>query len=377
MPSMKRHKTKYPGVFYIEGKSTGSKRKERIFYIMYRKDGKKIEEKAGRQFRDSMTPEKASKLLTRCIEGKRLSQRRVRQNTMGMEEKYKLSNNGKEREPLINVRIEEKWHKFMESAEEGFVLYDSELRLLELNDAALNILPPGTERENIIGKRLPEFLPGIEKTDLEKTFFKVLRTGKPFFYDGHYSPYEFKKNARTNVKAFKVGNDLGLIVTDITNYKQTENDLRERESELALKNIKLEEANVALKVLLTRREEDKSELEEKVILNMEGLAAPLIEKLRMTRLSDKQTAYVDALESNMKEIISPLARSLSSKYLKLTPSEIQVANLVKQGNTSKEIANLLNLSTQTIDFHRKSIRKKLGINNKKASLRTHLLSIQE
>ena len=189
-------------------------------------------------------------------------------------------------------------------------------------------------------------------------------------------PYEYKKNARTNLKAFTVGNDLGLIITDITNYKETERELRKRESELALKNIKLEEANVALKVLLTRREEDKAELEEKVILNIKELAEPLIEKLKKTQLSDKQKAYVDALESNLNDIISPLARNLSYKYLNLTPSEIQIANLVKQGKTSKEIANLLGLSTRTIDYHRKGIRKKLGINNKKTSLRTHLLSIQ-
>ena len=64
------------------------------------------------------------------------------------------------------------------------------------------------------------------------------------------------------------------------------------------------------------------------------------------------------------------------KYLKFTPSEIQVSNLIKQGQTTKEIADYLNLSPRTVDFHRNKIRKKLGLNNEKANLRTHLLTIQ-
>lgn len=69
MPSMKRIKTKYPGVFYIEGASIGSsKKKERIFYIVYRRDGKLIEEKAGRQFQDDMTPARASQIRTKRIQ---------------------------------------------------------------------------------------------------------------------------------------------------------------------------------------------------------------------------------------------------------------------------------------------------------------------
>ena len=78
MPAKKRHKTRYPGVFYIEGKSAGSRKTERIYYIMYRKDGRKIEERAGRQFKDGMTAAKAARIRIECIEGKRLSPRERR-----------------------------------------------------------------------------------------------------------------------------------------------------------------------------------------------------------------------------------------------------------------------------------------------------------
>jgi DNA-binding CsgD family transcriptional regulator len=92
-------------------------------------------------------------------------------------------------------------------------------------------------------------------------------------------------------------------------------------------------------------------------------------------LPEKEKAFVNIVESNLKDIMSPFARSLSSKYLGLTPSEIQVANLIKQGKTTKDIAELMNLSPRTIEFHRDNIRNKLDIKNKKVNLRTHLLSL--
>ena len=162
---------------------------------------------------------------------------------------------------------------------------------------------------------------------------------------------------------------------EIAERKRIEKELKERGKELEEKTRNLEEVNTALRVLLKRREEDKDELEEKVLFNMRELVAPCLEKLKKSRLDDKQKQYTNILESNLNDIISPFSQRLSSRYLKLTPTEIQVANLIKHGKTTKEIAEFLNLSSQTIEFHRKNIREKIGIKNKRANLRTHLLSI--
>ena len=155
-----------------------------------------------------------------------------------------------------------------------------------------------------------------------------------------------------------------------------EQRVEERTQELRLKSESLEEMNTALKVLLKKREEDKNELEEKVIYNVKEMVQPFLEKLGRTRLDERQRTFLEILTSNLDDIVSPFAKKLSTRYLNLTPSEIQIANLVKHGKTTKEIAELLSLSTRTIESHRDSIRKKLGIKNQKANLRTHLMSFE-
>jgi len=101
---------------------------------------------------------------------------------------------------------------------------------------------------------------------------------------------------------------------------------------------------------------------------------PYVEALRNTRLDAKQTAYAGIIESHLNDIVSPFLRKLASKYLALTPKEIQVADLIKEGKITKEIAELLNVSPRSVGFHRENIRAKLGLKNKKANLRSYLLS---
>ena len=162
---------------------------------------------------------------------------------------------------------------------------------------------------------------------------------------------------------------------DVTAIKRAEEALRERELELELQTQTLQETNTALRVLLKAREEDKHELEEKVMANVKELITPYIKDLKNAGLDTRQKAYLEIVESNLNGIISPFLHHLSSKYLNLTPREIQVATLVKEGKATKEIAEMLNLSMNAVDFHRKNIRQKLGLKNKKANLRTHLLSL--
>lgn len=165
------------------------------------------------------------------------------------------------------------------------------------------------------------------------------------------------------------------ICRDITDQKLIRNALMESERELKIKAKDLEELNAALKVLLKKRQEDKEELEEGVLSNVRTLIEPYIVKLKKSKLPQSQKTLLNILESNLNEIVSPFSKRLSSKYLNFTPTQIQVANLVKQGKTNKDIAEILNVSGRTIAFHRENIRKKFDLTNKKTNLKTYLISI--
>jgi DNA-binding CsgD family transcriptional regulator len=158
--------------------------------------------------------------------------------------------------------------------------------------------------------------------------------------------------------------------------KDLEHQVSEKTMELMDKTKTLQEVNTALRVLLNKRDEDKKELEKKVLLNVREMIEPYINKLKKTKLDDVQKTYLGIIESNLSDIISPFVCGVSINLLNFTPTELQVANLVKQGKTTKEIASILNLSAKTIEFHRDNIRKKLGIKNRKINLRSYLLSLE-
>jgi len=163
---------------------------------------------------------------------------------------------------------------------------------------------------------------------------------------------------------------------DVTERKKTEEALKEKEAQLEAKADSLEEVNTALRVLLKRRDNDKEELEAKVLSNVKDLILPYIERLKKSPLKDDQKSYVDILESNLTDIVSPFSCRLSSKYLGLTPTEIRVANLIKEDKTTKEIAEFMRLSKKTVETHRDHIRRKIGIKHKKVNLRTYLSTLR-
>lgn len=162
---------------------------------------------------------------------------------------------------------------------------------------------------------------------------------------------------------------------EITAIKEAEESLREREEQLREQKTELEEMNTALKVLLKQRETDRSELEHRLISNLKEMVMPYVEKLKSARIGRAERTYLEILENHLTEILSPFLQKLAAASIFLTPQEIQVASLVREGKTSQEIADMLNVSDATVHFHRKNLRKKFGLKNSRRNLRAYLMAM--
>lgn len=169
-----------------------------------------------------------------------------------------------------------------------------------------------------------------------------------------------------------------VIVTheNITPIIEIQEALEAKEVELLGERERLEETNIALRVLLRQRDEDKTRIEETIYTNVDRLVLPYVEKLLLGRLTEQQRTLIEVVDINLRDIISPFLRSLSALSLLLTPQEIEVANMVRTGKTSKEIAGVLGISASGVDFHRKRLRHKLGLTNSAKNLRSYLLSLE-
>ncbi len=270
--------------------------------------------------------------------------------------------------------VNEQLKALLNSTSDVAILHDLDGEAIALNTVAA--VRSGLTVDQAIGCNVYElYSQDISQSRKEKVL-KVIRSKKPHhfqeeledgFFDGVIYPVF---DGQGNVV------QLAVYAKDITQQVQIYSELKEREKELETKTNDLEKTNAALTVLLKKREEDKTELEEKVLANMKELVEPYIEELSCSRLNSEQTTFLQILKSNLDEIISPFSYTLTSKYLNFTPTEIRVANLVKEGKTTKDIANLLKISSKTAGFHRENIRKKLGIKKKKTNLRSLLLSFR-
>jgi len=171
---------------------------------------------------------------------------------------------------------------------------------------------------------------------------------------------------------------LAIFTHDITDLKVVEKKLKESRNELEKKVLQrtteLEEVNVALRVLVKNRDTNVEEMENRIVFNLNELIFPSMEKLKNTKLNNNQIDMIDIIKQNLVQITSKFSNGIESGDLKLTPAEMNIANLVKQGRTNREIAELYQLSARTVESHRDSIRKKIGIKNRKINLRSYLMS---
>jgi len=274
---------------------------------------------------------------------------------------------------------EEKYRTILESISEGYMEVDLAGKYTFVNNAACAMF--NMSREELLGTSYRDYMAPETAQTMFQIFNTIYRTGERaelFDYEilGKNGTKQTRELAASLMRDSS-GKPSGfrIVVRDITSRKMTEEALRKREQELKVNAQYLAEANTALKVLLKHREEDRIELERDVLSNVRELVLPFLEKIKTTHLTELQETYLNIIEANLNNIVSPFFRNMTLNDFNLTPKEIQIANLIKEGKTTKEIAAVLNLATSTIDFHRNNIRNKMGFTNTRANLRSYLLSL--
>ena len=160
---------------------------------------------------------------------------------------------------------------------------------------------------------------------------------------------------------------------NITALRETENHLLKSKEELLEEKRKLEEANMALKVLLKQNEANQRDLEADVIDNVHRFIRPVLNRLTGMNLPKQANALIASLDHRILGLTAPFFRRLSNMKTILTPQEIEVAALIREGRSTKEIAAHLNLSVTTVNFHRRNLRQKFKLNNTVTNLRTFLM----
>jgi DNA-binding CsgD family transcriptional regulator len=145
--------------------------------------------------------------------------------------------------------------------------------------------------------------------------------------------------------------------------------------ELIDKASSLEKANEALKHLLDQREIEKKAIEQTMLSNLKKYVFPYLAELEGLKIGNSALSYVNIIRTNIELLVSPVSQTLGSAYGELTAAELKVADLIRQGRTTKAISDILGISPSTVEKHRNKIRKKLNILNTKKNLRTYLNSL--
>ncbi len=275
------------------------------------------------------------------------------------------------------LRAKNLLEKVYESLDQAvFVVDPQDRKILSCNSASEKIF--GYARDEMIGRNT-EFL-HVNKQAYRQYGKKVTRavtSGTEFHIEFSLKNKQGKIFPTEHIVK-SVGKVSGLppihvtVIKDLTFRKLAEEKLAYQQEELKNRARRLEELNAALKVLLDQREKEKKDLEIGLAERLNGLILPTINKLRKNTSTDIQADLLNILEANIREIAKPVRQNIPDEIMILSPTENTIADLIKLGYRTKEIAAKMGISARTVEFHRDNIRKKLDIKGRKVNLKTYL-----
>jgi len=273
--------------------------------------------------------------------------------------------------PRRAISYPEQFRALVEALNDALVVSNENAKVMYVNGAFCKML--GYKTREVVGRPATDFIDESSHV----SFFEELEKRRMGHASRSKKTFVAKDGRRIAaiVTGTPVVDEYGIfkgsfaVIKDITEQGRLLDELQG-------KTKAIEDGDVALRVLLEKRSQDNVVFGKRVMSNVKLLIEPHLEKLERSGLSETQKTYMALLKKNLGQIVSSFSFKLSDKYNGLTPAEIQVANLVKDGKSTKEISCLLCVSARTISFHRENIRRKLGLKERNKNLTTQLLSLE-
>lgn len=273
---------------------------------------------------------------------------------------------------------EERFRTIFESAQDCIFIKNVNLEYVFVNPCMQKLV--GLPLAGIIGRREEDLLADCSDPEGEEVDRRVIA--------GEVVEGEYSRMVNNEIMTFHIikvpmrdsaGRITGLcgIARDITERKRFEEQLLAKERELAHQAKFLEEMNITLKVLLDSREKEKKQAQEIIVSKARKIIYPYLEKLEAGNVDEEMRIYLSVIKANLDELVTPYINPLSQRYLDFTPMEMRIADLIRQGKSTKEIAALLRVSPFAVSFHRSNIRKKCGLLNSKKNLRAYLNTMEQ
>lgn len=277
---------------------------------------------------------------------------------------------------------EERLRLVTDNMKDIIVMTDRDFKIVYISPSVQSVM--GYEARDREGKSLTDFIHPEDLPAIEKVLRDSLATFSPGKIECRYRHARGEYIWLEATGAYMLDqqrNFLGAVfgIRDITVRKRVEENLQktldELETRVKERTFELQEINTTLRVLLKNRDEDQKSLQESLQSNIHQLVIPYVQKLRGTHSGKQKLEYLNVLETNLHNIASPFINKLSIAYKSLSPRELQVAALIKQGKSSKDIAEVFNLSVGTVNSYRNSIREKLNLVSSETNLRSYLLAL--